>query len=392
MAFNLPGIGGGGGSSGNKFIPQIARDIWNFASDFVGSEFFGFVQNKINAAQASQDWDKFRTEIEQWRGEGWERIQQELGIGGDQGLIDKSASGRVGVLGTPHQLSSGRLSPEAQADIDAARGSPTTAIGAARAVGEEARGLGDEYFDPRGAVGRYRGAFKGIGRGLEQLPGRVGAANEQVQALYGGLRTELQTGAADLAGGYEGLLGTARGLVSSLGGQERRDINRIFDETGTELQMGLSARGLGGSTISSSIGSGVARERTDALGRLQDRLTTQQLGVEERFGLPGLASRERLLGTGVNLGAQQAGSMQFGNQLYAGTALSALGGRAAIAGGEVGAFDQAAAQKINNLLRSAGFQVDTQLEATRQYLDWAGPAMFTAPPSFQAAYNPGYGG
>lgn len=254
----------------------------------------------------------------------------------------------------------------------------------AQAIGEEAAGLGKEFFDPNAAVRRFRQATRGVREGLEALPGEVRAGTAAVQHQFGAVGRDLATGAADINRRFGASLETARGLVSTLGEAERQDINRRFTETGSELQMGLSARGLGGSTISSSIGTGVERERATALLGLQEQTARQRLGVEETFGLAGLGARERLLGAGINLGAQRAGALQFGNQLFAGTSLGALGARGNLAAGEVGAFDQAALNRINSILAAGGFTTGAQLGATGQALDFRGQFTipFPTPPQF----------
>ncbi|HEU00251.1 hypothetical protein LCGC14_0589800 [marine sediment metagenome] len=249
-------------------------------------------------------------------------------------------------------------------------------------IGEEAIGLGEEFFDPGEASARFGEAFGPVTEGLEALPGQIRTDNERVQQLYASLAKALQAGTADITGGFEDILGTATELVSGLGEAERQDINRRFTEAGTESQMALAARGLGG--FGASITSGIERERSTALLGLEEQISQQQLGVQETFGLAGLSARERLLGAGINLFGQKAGAMQFGNQLFANTAMGSLAARGNIAGGQVGAFDQAATNRINSLLSAGGFSASAQLGATGQAFDFFGPLTvpFPSPPQF----------
>jgi hypothetical protein len=259
-------------------------------------------------------------------------------------------------------------------------------------LGREGKALGEEYFDPPANVERYQEAFADIEAGLEALPGEVSASSAAVQQLYGGLRGELAGGATQLAGGYADILGRARGLVSELGEAERQDINRRFGEAGTEAQMGLSARGLGGSTISSSVGAGIERERSTALLGLQEQTARQRLGVEATFGLPGLTAQERLLGAGVNLGAAQAGALERGGSLYANTALNTLGTRANIAAGETRAYTNAAINRVQNLYQFDTYPIETQMQGAGMAMNWRGPFMAIQPQATNYATVQPYGG
>lgn len=395
--------------------------------DFLSSTFGGQIINQWSAQQQKQAMDEFRATLDEVNARSWDMLTQTVGLAGAEGPW------RI----RPEVRPDAHIRTELQRRIDA--GEPLgrleryaertpTAIAGAFELEEEGRRLGKEYFDPHAATERFTEALAPAVAGLEALPGQVARASGRVQKLYGGVQAELRTGAADvaggyaalgeelqrgaagIAGGYQDLLGRARGLVSTLGGQERRDITRQFTEAESEAQMGLSARGLGGSTISSSIGAGFGRERTEALGRLQDRLTTQQLGVEETFGLSGLGARERLfgarinlgaaglgaaerfVGAGANVGAQQATAMQFGNQLYAGTAAGTLAARGNIAAGRVGEFNQAAINRLSNLFNFGQVPIQTQMQGAGFGLGWTGPYTAVMPAQYQSANVYSYGG
>lgn len=232
---------------------------------------------------------------------------------------------------------------------------------------------GDKLFDPESAVDRFDRSFASVSEGLAALPGQVLAGNQAEQDFFSQETADFAVQAAGLNEGNAALLQTARGLVSSLGGQERTDINRAFNELDIFRQQEASSRGVGGGTVASSIQTGVARERTDALGRLNERLINQQLGVEATFGLSAQGAAERLIGADVNLGAAQAQALQSGNQFSANTALSVLNTQGTIAGGRVAAFDQAAVNRQNNLLTFGGFQTDAQLRAAQLGLQFTGP-------------------
>ena len=77
--------------------------------------------------------------------------------------------------------------------------------------------------------------------------------------------------------------------------------------------------------------------------------------------------------------------MQAGNQLFAGTAAGALANRGNIALGQVGAFDQAAINRQENLLTFGGFQTDAQFRAAQIALGHFGMQTEIAPTPFQPA-------
>ncbi|MEE9597975.1 MAG: hypothetical protein V3V96_14475 [Acidiferrobacterales bacterium] len=273
------------------------------------------------------------------------------------------------------------------------------AIDRAQELGDEAVGISQDFFEPGGTAERFREVFDPITGELEGLSGEVAAGNEAVQALlaetrgefeegaadvlggFAELRGDLRAGAAEITGGFEESLDRARGLVSGLGEAERQDINRRFTEAGREAEASLRERGFGG-TLAAGARIGAERGRSTALLGLEEQIAGQQLGVEETFGLAGLSAQERLFAAGINLdfqalgaqerlagagaqlGVTQAGAQQFGNQLFANTALDALAQRATVGFGQTGAFDQAALAQIQSLLASGSLGFGAAAQGT----------------------------
>lgn len=362
MAFLRPvGLAGSDdGGGGGPLAPVF--DLFKMFNDFVSSTGGGFLIAQASGAEFNRKWEEFVAQADEATRATAQMLQQTVGIGGPTRQVRSDITDPEARAWIQERIDSGQAVNEDWYDqLTEEVPQFPSAIAGAFEVSREGRRLGKEFFDPQEASQRFRDEFAPIVEGFQALPGQVSAANERVQGLFGDLRGELRAGGADLLGGFEDILGTATDLVSGLGEFERQDINRRFTEAGSELQMGLSARGLGGSTISSSIGSGIERERSTALLGLQEQTARQQLSVQETFGLAGLSAQERLLGAGINLGGQRAGALQFGNQLFANTSLGALGARGNIAAGQVGAYDQAAMNQLNNLLAFGGFPVQTQL-------------------------------
>lgn len=326
-----------GGGSDNIFVR-----IFKALNRFISSELGGLVISQLSAAQFQKLWDDFKLEVDKNTRAQMDIIEGQLGVG--------TSTGESAIQ---------------------------TAVNLAQEVGT----LGGENLNPDQALARFN-ELTGSGREVfTDLPGQVAAGNVATQAFFSNLREEQRTGATDINRRFGESLTTARGLVSTLGGQERVDINRAFTESGIAQQQNLAARGLGSSTIRSSIASGVERERTDALGRLQDRLTRQQLGVEATFGLSGLSARERLLGAGINVGTIQGGAAQAGNVLAANVGLGVGTGLANIGAQGTQTFDAAA---LNQILVKQGLGqdvIDTILRASGLALDSFGRGQLLIAPS-----------
>ncbi len=109
-----------------------------------------------------------------------------------------------------------------------------------------------------------------------------------------------------VAGGFGDLRTRTLADLAKVGGQERIDINRRFGAAQTRSTQDLTARGLGSSTILSSVGSGIERGRSDALGGLAERLRLARANADERITGNQLAARGGLgsqaIGLEANLG------------------------------------------------------------------------------------------
>lgn len=168
-----------------------------------------------------------------------------------------------------------------------------TALDQVTAVGEQTATLAQDFFNPEATLSRFDNEFNPI---LEQL---------------GGITSDFNTNSANTQAGFGDLLNRARGLVSGLGDQERKDINTRADANASAQQAALADRGLGGTTVTTSQAALSEESRTNQLGRLNERLLREQLGVEQTFGIAGLGFEERTNQFGANLGlatnAAQAG-------------------------------------------------------------------------------------
>lgn len=80
------------------------------------------------------------------------------------------------------------------------------------------------------------------------------------------------------------LYGRARGLAGELSDQANIDTNQRYDQLGASAQMGLRARGIGGSTVAPSLAYANERNRGNELRANNDARINTLLGVEQTFG------------------------------------------------------------------------------------------------------------
>lgn len=64
----------------------------------------------------------------------------------------------------------------------------------------------------------------------------------------------------------------AMGQIGKMGKAGMDEINRNFTDLGSSAMQDLTSRGLSGSTVSSTVQSGITRDKGSAIGQLQERL------------------------------------------------------------------------------------------------------------------------
>ncbi len=179
------------------------------------------------------------------------------------------------------------------------------------------------------------GGFRDFESGINaQAQGRTQAGQGLIQNLMSQLQGGFSGLQGDVAGGFDTLRGDLLGALQGSGGQERTDINEVFTNLGDATTSSLISSGLSGTTINQSLQGDVARQRTDALGRLDERLRQQELGIigdtgagalraQENIGLAGLTSQENLGTFGAGLFSNLSGdALNFATSLgLAGTGL-----------------------------------------------------------------------
>jgi len=81
----------------------------------------------------------------------------------------------------------------------------------------------------------------------------------------------------DILEGYQNRMGYLQGA----GNQEYQDINQSYDSQKASGLQGLTGRGLGNSTLVNTMGMGYDRERSNSIGRLEERLRGQYMDTQK---------------------------------------------------------------------------------------------------------------
>lgn len=84
---------------------------------------------------------------------------------------------------------------------------------------------------------------------------------------------------AEILKGYQTREQQGLDLLRGAGTQEEKDIRTQYASLGNAQMQNLAARGLGGTTVMPTMQAGIARQETDAIGRLRERLNQQLYGA-----------------------------------------------------------------------------------------------------------------
>ena len=212
-----------------------------------------------------------------------------------------------------------------------------------------ARGRAEEIYGETKDI-----AFGRLGGGMEMYAAGAGGILDQAAGRTAGALGEFGTREQQIMGGYGAMRGALSGAygeqasqfgeqfeqrtrditakLEGLGTQARKDIERRYGDVSTQRQQALSARGFGGSTVGAAVEAGVQREKGGELGRLEEGLRRENIGLTSQL-------------TGPALGAQMGLSQQ------------ALGARERLWGGELGMQQQMMGNQLNLMTGLTGDQL-----------------------------------
>lgn len=285
------GDGGGGGFG--------LGDLWQGLNQFASSPVFGMYAGARMSEQEQERWDRHALEQRQRAGRAvWREHEFFRGYEGDE-PGDPSVEGLIPFT----ERFSGQQRAEAERFYG---GAPQRFERFAQPI---RAGLGRISAEARGRLGQLGAGYAGLER-----RGMRGAA--EIARGFGGLETEGRAGAADLVRRQEarerGLLGQLEGL----GGQERRDIRQAYGAEGAAEQVRLGQMGMAGTSAAGGAAMGVARRRTESLGRLEERLRRERIGLTERQTGQTMQARAGALELGLGLGRErlgaEAGALEMG--------------------------------------------------------------------------------
>lgn len=225
-------------------------------------------------------------------------------------------------------------------------------------IGNNAQQLGQQltnqsagYYNQQDAQGRFNQAYGGIGAG------------------YGQLAPSYAAGAQNLGNQYAGRTATGMGMLQGYGQQARRDINQQYDASGRNQLADLQSRGLGSSTVRSSIAQGNERQRGDALNRLGESVQGMRTGLYSQL-------------SGEQLGhANQA--QQFGSNLQ----LAGLQGQQGVADAQLGYGDAAMQNQLNNAFQFGQYGQGMQADAANRLVGFYGQDINRIPPGQYQPYQ-----
>jgi hypothetical protein len=112
------------------------------------------------------------------------------------------------------------------------------------------------------------------------IPGTGVDVMGQSSPAYSALSGGVPSGASNLPQalqGYAGRYSSGMGMLEGMGTQSRKDINRQYDAKQSEAASNAVARGLAGTSVPGAMVAGLERERSGALGTLDESLRNDQL-------------------------------------------------------------------------------------------------------------------
>jgi len=117
------------------------------------------------------------------------------------------------------------------------------------------------------------------------------------------IRSEFARETTGLLGRAERRYETGMGMMEGMGEQEKKDIREEYGGEQGRMQAELTGRGLSGTTIAPSMRAGLLREQTGAIGRLEERIRQQKLGMHQALSgdVVSLAAQRSQLGTAIGM-------------------------------------------------------------------------------------------
>lgn len=173
-------------------------------------------------------------------------------------------------------------------------------------VADSISGYTNSYNDPNGINAGYSNRASQLGGQISGVQGSLGSAMGDITSRYGSRESDL------------------KGLLQGYGDIQRDDLNRSYDALSQQQRAELQNRGLGNSTVMSSVQGGVENQRQLDRSRLEDQLRREQLGYQSQWSQDTLTARDREAQLNAQYGMQGVGM----NAQYGADSLNARQGQA----------------------------------------------------------------
>jgi hypothetical protein len=225
-------------------------------------------------------------------------------------------------------------------------------------------GKWDAWQEAARSLDQYGAGSDAIMGGYSDLAGSLpGQYGSRAEDIFG----RAESGYGDIVGGFSGRESDLLGMLEGAGDQARKDIDQDFAESESSRMQDLARRGLTGSTVSSSIAAGTERDKQDAIGRLNEALRGERVGLAERTSADTLGAKGSALANMLNL-------------------------RTGLTGDTLGATERTA---MNKLLAETGFlggETDLRQSGMDRFFNWAGTEASAVPGAMFSNAASEYGG
>lgn len=115
----------------------------------------------------------------------------------------------------------------------------------------------------------------------------------QYQKAYAEAKSANEQRYADILGGYQQRQQAAMSALEGLGTAERAALQKQFGEAASRQSASLIGRGLGGTSVASSVAAKMATSQQESMDQLNERLTRERLGYQTGLSGDTLGFQER---------------------------------------------------------------------------------------------------
>jgi hypothetical protein len=172
----------------------------------------------------------------------------------------------------------------------------------------------------QGYKDRYQSGVDSWNKSVQGYNDRYKAGAGDAEATTQGFRDRYQSGVSDMAGtiqGYNDRYNRGMKNLEGMGLQEAADIRDSWTSANNSARQSLSARGLGGTSVVSTMQQGMNKNQNADLGRLNERVRAQKLATDANLSGDALSAQERASALKANLSGDVLSSQERASALKA---------------------------------------------------------------------------